>query len=444
MNAQEFGFLDTSPDQRRGSAATPRRARGGRAARLGALGAICIAAALAACSLKTVTYTPETGPGSDAGSNEPAPATCSDHTKNGNETDADCGGDCAPCAVGQVCASNTDCTSGSCQDATCRAASCADQRQNGDETAVDCGGSCGPCADGQACNAAADCRSELCANQLCTSTCGDDVQDGTETALNCGGVCPPCALGLGCAVDADCADAGVCDTTCRVARSCAEILQHFPGSSDGVYTIAPDANAASFGAVCDMTRDGGGWTLLLKADGTATLAFDAAAWTDTSLLAPTDLTTQPGNAKYQGFLSLPITALRGELDGFTYTKEFTSQTAKDIFSNDIASNIATGFPVFGQGAFWSAQPNCRIFGVNTPGANTLGVVMPYLYARTRFGWSANQEDNCTTNDTAIGLGLTNYMGTGQHGAGYECLAGGADCVDQLAVDQAGNGLLWGR
>lgn len=242
-------------------------------------------------------------------------------------------------------------------------------------------------------------------------------------------VCVTQTIGQPCRVDMDCAPAGICDARqCRVARSCAEVLQHIPGSEDGVYSIAPDTTAP-FSAYCDMTRDGGGWTLLLKAKGDATLGYSASAWTDASLLNPTDLTTNEGNAKYQSFLSLPVTTLRGELDGFRYTQDFASMTAQQIFKRPAA--IIRGFPTFNAGApNWSTQPNCQVFGVN----------IPYAHTRTRFGWSANEQDDCTSNDTAIGLGLMNDS-TDERGAGYECQA--PEC-SPTRVDAAGNGLLWGR
>jgi len=221
-----------------------------------------------------------------------------------------------------------------------------------------------------------------------------------------------------------------CESNCTVsARSCAEILQRSPGAKDGVYSIAPLGVAVPFSTVCDMTRDGGGWTLLLKSIGDATLGYSASAWTDASLLNATDLTTQPGNAKYQSFLSLPITTLRGELDGFRYTQTFANLTAQQIFTGPAV--FVNSFPTFNNGApNWSTQPNCHTFGVNTP----------FNFARARFGWSANQENDCTSNDTAIGLGLM-VQGVNLRGAGYECLS---TLCSSGNVNIGGNGLLWGR
>ena len=242
-------------------------------------------------------------------------------------------------------------------------------------------------------------------------------------------VCVTRTIGESCTMDTECTPSGICDLgRCRVAHTCAEILLHVPGSADGVYSLAP-GTTAPFGAVCDMTRDGGGWTLLLKASGDATLGFSALAWTDGSLLDATDLTLEAGNAKYQSFLSLPITTLRGELDGFRYTQDFAEMTAQQIFSSP--ATIIQGFPTFNQdGPNWATQPHCQVFGVNTPFAHT----------RTRFGWSASGQNDCTANYTAVGLGLMND-GMDQHGAGYECL--GPACSPGI-VNTGGQGLLWGR
>lgn len=242
-------------------------------------------------------------------------------------------------------------------------------------------------------------------------------------------VCVTRTIGKPCELDTECDPVGICDAgRCRVARSCAEILSHVPGSVNGVYTITA-GTTMPFSAVCDMTHDGGGWTLLLKASGDPALGYDASAWTDDRLLNPEDLTLQPGNAKYQSFLSLRVTTLRGELDGFVYTQVVPGMTAPQIFA-------ATGghvdhFPTFkSDDPNWSTQPYCQTFGINTPDERV----------KTRFGWSANGLSDCSSNGTAIGLGLMND-GTDQRGAGYECL--GSDCMPHF-VDADGQGLLWGH
>lgn len=45
--------------------------------------------------------------------------SCTDGAKNGAESDLDCGGDCAPCALAASCSSSPDCESGVCTQARC-------------------------------------------------------------------------------------------------------------------------------------------------------------------------------------------------------------------------------------------------------------------------------------------------------------------------------------
>src|SRR5204862_2258704 len=69
--------------------------------------------ALGGCSEPSVA-TPDAG--ADA---EIVAPSCSDGTKNGTETDLDCGGSCGACAVGRVCVEGHDCANGTCFAGTC-------------------------------------------------------------------------------------------------------------------------------------------------------------------------------------------------------------------------------------------------------------------------------------------------------------------------------------
>ena len=195
--------------------------------------------------------------------------SCTDGLKNGTETDTDCGGSCSLCKAGKDCKGGADCVSGVCTAGKCAAASCTDGIKNGAETDTDCGGgSCPACLAGKGCGAASDCVSGVCtAGKCAAATCTDGIKNGAETDTDCGGgTCKGCATGGACNSGSDCQSGACSGGKCIVAPvSCKAILTAKPLAKDGVYSIDPDGatgSGAPFLAYCDMTTDGGGWTLM--------------------------------------------------------------------------------------------------------------------------------------------------------------------------------------
>jgi hypothetical protein len=99
-------------------------------------------------------------------------SSCTDGTRNGDESDIDCGGHCQPCAAEFSCAHHDDCQSHLCRAGLCVAASCSDGIQNGNETGTDCGGDCARCLS-STCS---------CANSAALSALSCDETQGEREA----------------------------------------------------------------------------------------------------------------------------------------------------------------------------------------------------------------------------------------------------------------------
>jgi hypothetical protein len=145
---------------------------------------------------------------------------CTDHRVDGAETDVDCGGPACPvCATGQHCKVDTDCSTFACDAFThvCITNRCADHTKDGDETDIDCGGAmCPGCALGDACKQPSDCANDICdlMTHFCIGNqCADHRQDGLESDVDCGGGCKACLVGQKCNGNGDCAPGHTCNSS---------------------------------------------------------------------------------------------------------------------------------------------------------------------------------------------------------------------------------------
>ncbi len=105
----------------------------------------------------------------------------------------------APCSDGNACTLGDVCANGACSAGP--PPSCTDGTKNGGETDKDCGGvstcglpACPSCPTSAACTSGSDCASKVCSGGYCSSpTCKDGFQNGDETGLDCGGgMCNAC------------------------------------------------------------------------------------------------------------------------------------------------------------------------------------------------------------------------------------------------------------
>jgi hypothetical protein len=125
------------------------------------------------------------------------------------------------------------------------------------------------------------------------------------------------------------------------SESCATIsckLIHFGGYStgDGFYWLDPD-NTGSYEAYCDMTDDGGGWTLVMKAVG-GNFDYEDSIWTTDTLTGENDFDfAVVGLSKYDSFNSVPFTEVRSSnpqlfSDSHTHSFSTTYTSALELFS----------------------------------------------------------------------------------------------------------------
>ncbi len=212
----------------------------------------CLVVVMVACSSSGSSDDPSTTTGEDAGtSNDDG------HSDGGGGGTSDGGAvRCAtpPCSNGEQCISNGDCQSDVCKGGTCIATSGNDGTKNGDETDIDCGGDpagAARCADGKTCLADGDCEHTFCKAGICaTPTHDDGVKNAGETDVDCGGTtgAPACNDLLACGVAADCKSQVCTGAVCQVPTHDDKVKN---GDETGVDCGGPTANKCDVGGGCD-------------------------------------------------------------------------------------------------------------------------------------------------------------------------------------------------
>ena len=117
-----------------------------------------------------------------------------------------------------------------------------------------------------------------------------------------------------------------------IYASAKAILDANPSATSGVYTIQPDPNEDPFEAYCDMTTDGGGWTLVLS--GGDTQFGNTSAFWDGTLNSNTDY-TYSGNTFNTSNSEILIRS-----HSFTEMKVDYSETQKSVLTSAVSSTFA--------------------------------------------------------------------------------------------------------
>ncbi|MFZ4578705.1 MAG: fibrinogen-like YCDxxxxGGGW domain-containing protein [Myxococcota bacterium] len=274
-----------------------------------------------------------------------------------------------------------------------------------------------PCDDNKACEVGAICGGGKCQPPTSPRDCNDGnpcTLDGCEVGLACAHTVVDDGTGCGLA---DQNLAGTCKSAiCQINQvtpvaSCATMLAAHPTAPTGVYTLDPDGAGPiePYAAYCDMHADGGGWTLVLKVDGTDKEAgFTSTLWTEAKPLNAQAILPDSQQAKLPGFWTLPTQQVRvamrtgkpedkaGVVERWL-TLPAVGTSLRDLFAADKPVPTQLGLVA------WkslmpkpSLQANCHAEGLNASGGGT----------RVRIGILGNNEDDCATPDSWLGLGGT--------------------------------------
>lgn len=180
--------------------------------------------------------------------------------------------------------------------------------------------------------------------------------------------------------------------------SCLSILKNGLSTWDGIYTI-DEWDADEHEVFCNMTKEGWGWTLVLKADwNNETFTYHSALWKNSDTVNPTILSEAKTEFKSEVFSTQLLNEVLLVLEtGNVINQLVIPKTASSLYEvfNAEYSETNLGKQAWMDAVPWSSlQPYCNEEWFN---AN-----------RVRIGISSNNEEDCGSNDSRVWIGLNDY------------------------------------
>ncbi|WP_294264858.1 fibrinogen-like YCDxxxxGGGW domain-containing protein [uncultured Chryseobacterium sp.] len=218
----------------------------------------------------------------------------------------------------------------------------------------------------------------------------------------------------------------------NLKTSCKDILDSGASTGNGTYWIDPDGSGNAYCAeqvYCNMTDNGGGWTLILKSmNNNSDFLYGSGIWSSGTPFNASDFNisnTSTSNALYRSYNYLSAKEFwvdfvtTADLTPFSVP---TAGTPKALANSTLNANVANQYlnqPLQSSGMNSTYFTPFNAYSYQTGGVGN-GINLGSAYSSVRFGMLSNNETNeiFNSSDSSIGIGAKNANGNFGSGNAY--------------------------